>query len=219
MGNVRSLHNKTDELYSLCRFYRYASNITLTETWLNENIPSSVCDLDNFTLIRHDRQGIQGKDRGGGVCTFINNTWCHPNNINVVRKISDTNIEILCVNARPHYLPREFTNVCIMTVNIPPDGNKTEACTMMRDTIEDMKQKSPDQVLIISGDLNHCNDFSFPGLYQFVHSPTREKKTLDLYFYNVLSSYKCLPKAPLGSSDHSMLLMLPPVVRKIAPIK
>ncbi|GFR88746.1 endonuclease domain of the non-LTR retrotransposon LINE-1 [Elysia marginata] len=53
-GNVRSLQNKTDELYSLCRFnanYRQASIITLTETWLHDNIPSSTCDVENFTLI------------------------------------------------------------------------------------------------------------------------------------------------------------------------
>ncbi|GFS00736.1 endonuclease domain of the non-LTR retrotransposon LINE-1 [Elysia marginata] len=80
-GNVRSLHNKTDELYSLCRFnsnYRHALIITVTETWLNENIPSSVCDLDNFTLIRHDRQGIQGKERGGGMCTFCQQHMVSP---------------------------------------------------------------------------------------------------------------------------------------------
>ena len=43
-GNVRSLNNKIDELYSLSKFhldYRQECIISLTDTWLTENTPST----------------------------------------------------------------------------------------------------------------------------------------------------------------------------------
>ncbi|GFR98624.1 endonuclease domain of the non-LTR retrotransposon LINE-1 [Elysia marginata] len=225
MGNVRSLQNKTDELYSLTRYdqnFRHAQIITLTETWLHDNIPNSVCDLEDWTLFRSDRQHTVEKQRGGGVCTYINNAWCNPSNANVVKKLCDTNIEILCINLRPYYMPREFTGVFTVTVYIPPDANRDDAANSLKDTFEDLKNKSPDHLFIVTGDFNHCNDLNISDFHQFINVPTREDKTLDLFFCNVKSAYKCYSKPPLGSSDHQMILLFPkyrPVLRKIAPIK
>ena len=56
-GNVRSLNNKINELSSLSKVnsdYRQASIISLTETWLTENTPSTYYNLDRFSLYRCD---------------------------------------------------------------------------------------------------------------------------------------------------------------------
>ncbi|GFR71475.1 endonuclease domain of the non-LTR retrotransposon LINE-1 [Elysia marginata] len=113
-------------------------------------------------------------------------------------------------------MPREFTGVFTVTVYIPPDANRDDAANSLKDTIEDLKNKSPDHLFIVTGDFNHCNNLNISDFHQFINVPTREDKTLDLFFCNVKSSYKCYSKPPLGSSDHQMILLLPkyrPVLR------
>ena len=95
-GNVRSLCNKTDELSACVRFcheYRESGIITLTESWLKDEHPDPT--LPNFTSFRNDRSNDVGKDRGGGLITFINDKWC--NNINIKLRHCDSNIEILAL--------------------------------------------------------------------------------------------------------------------------
>ncbi|GFR88743.1 reverse transcriptase-like protein [Elysia marginata] len=110
----------------------------------------------------------------------------------------------------------------MVTLYIPPAASKTEAETTIKDTIINLKIKSPDHILIVTGDFNHCNDINIPGLHQYIDCPTREAKTLDLFLCNIKSAYKCLKQAPLVSSDHCMLLMLPkykPVVKRVKPVR
>ena len=75
-GNVRSINNKTDELQACVQYmneYRNASMVCLSETWLHTAIADSTVQIDNFTLIRCDRDlNTTKKTRGGGVCTYVN---------------------------------------------------------------------------------------------------------------------------------------------------
>ena len=90
-GNVRYLNNKSGELSSLSKFhsdYRQSSIISFTETWLTENMPSAYYDFCGFSLYRCARDINSDKTCGGGVCTYINNKWCHRNNIHQVKKRS-----------------------------------------------------------------------------------------------------------------------------------
>ena len=58
MGNVRSLHNKKDELTVLSRHQRDYRIMVLTETWLTELSPDMDANLDGFQ--RADRMAESG---------------------------------------------------------------------------------------------------------------------------------------------------------------
>ncbi|KAK0133035.1 hypothetical protein N1851_031594 [Merluccius polli] len=79
LSNVRSLRSKMEELRvnsKICFEYRESSVMVFTETWLHQDIPDSLIRLDGFSLIRADRTELSGKSRGGGVCLFVNDSWC-----------------------------------------------------------------------------------------------------------------------------------------------
>jgi len=71
--NARSIVNKLPEWYHLI----YACNydiIFVTETWLSNQIPSSMLDLhDGYSVIRCDRKD----SRGGGVCCLVSKKLKH----------------------------------------------------------------------------------------------------------------------------------------------
>ena len=127
-GNCRSIHPKIDELRLYCRFmyqFREASCIALTETWLDDVIPDSGIDITNFTVVRADRDSNSCKSRGGGLAAYINNSWCR--DITIKKRYCQPELELLTISLRPFYLPREFSNVFITLVYIPPSGNKSAA--------------------------------------------------------------------------------------------
>ena len=157
-----------------------------------------------------------------GCVGYINNKWCHPNNITVKCVHSDDNIELLVISLRPFYLPREFTKITVFTTYIPPSADKKAATDILQHAIDTQQSASPDSVIIVTGDFNHCADVSLVGFEQFVKCVTRGDSIIDLFYCNIKNSYKCINKAPLGASDHNMLLLCPiykPVVRSVKPVK
>ena len=153
MGNFRSIKNKFDEFSSAARFlheYREASLISLTETWLNSDINDSSFDLPGFSLFRCDRTIDSCKSTGGGVCIYVNDRYCHQNNVNVINKISCPDFELLTIKIVPFYLPREFPSVYINTCYIPPDSNFCTASERITEFTNDQQSKSPDSCIIIN---------------------------------------------------------------------
>ena len=47
--------------------------------------------------------------------------------------LSDTDIEILTVSARPYYLPREFSHMLVTNMNIPPSAKSNQSLEMLTD--------------------------------------------------------------------------------------
>ena len=213
MGNVRSLNNKIDELCSLSKFhsdYRQASIISLTETWLTENTPSTYYDLDDLSLYRCDGDINSDETCGGGVCTYINNKWCRRNNIHQVKKEASKDVELLTLLLWTYYLPREFTNVYVTTIYTPPKANVENVNNMIINHMNDLMTKSPDCVInILTGDFNNSRDINISGLLQYVNCLTKGHATLDLFFCNVKDAHTCIQKAPIVRSDHIMLQLLP----------
>ena len=160
---MAAILKEIDKLSSLSKFhsdYRQASIISLTETWLKENRPSTYYDLDCFSLYRCDRDINSDKTCGGGVCTYINNKWCHRNNIHQVKKEASKDVELLRLSLRPFYLPREFTNVYVTTIYTPPDSNVENAKNIINKHVNDLMTKSPDCINILTGDFNNSLDIS-----------------------------------------------------------
>ena len=73
--------------------------------------------------IRHDRDvNLTEKERGGGICIFMNKRWAE--NWTIRDKISDRSFEILTVSFRPFYLPREFGEITIILTYVPGPDDK-----------------------------------------------------------------------------------------------
>ena len=78
LTNVRSLFNKLNELkiWTLTQKSLMDCNVMFfTETWLNNDIPTSVMELEGRSIFRGDRTAeTTGESRGGGLCIYKNKT-------------------------------------------------------------------------------------------------------------------------------------------------
>ena len=215
-GNVRSLRNKIDELCASCQFnrdYKDSCMICLTETWLEERDADGTMQIDNFNIFRGDRKSTS-KQRGGGVCIYVNEKWCK--NVTIKDSYCDDNLEYLTVSCRPFYLPREFNNIIITVAYVPPNGDYKLAAELLANCVSNMDDQCPKGINILTGDFNGCNVSELlPNYYQYVKCATRGSNILDLVFCNVKQAFKILKRPPLGNSDHNMLLCLPTYVQKL----
>ncbi|KAK0153068.1 hypothetical protein N1851_005260 [Merluccius polli] len=184
--NARALRRKMDELRTQTKVsfeYRESGLLVFTETWLNEDIPDSLVEMEGFTLIRSDRRASSGKKTGGGLCVYIRDKWCC--NVAVRDKICNPDLELLCITLRPYYLPREFSNIFVCVVYVPPDANATRAASRIADCVHQHLQNKPDATMLILGDMNHCKLEAFlPGFQQYVKCNTRKDKVLDKCYVN-----------------------------------
>ncbi len=124
LANVQSLDNKLCELRARISYQRETRDccvICLTETWMSAMVPDSAIELTGFSVHRSDRtKELTGKIRGGGVCFYINNSWCDERNIHSIKSFCSPDLEFHTLLCRPFWLPREFTAIIITAVYIPP---------------------------------------------------------------------------------------------------
>ena len=215
-GNVRSVRNKMDELAANCKYnqeYRDISLICLTETWLDCRDSDGSVNIDGFNLVRADRKGTR-KQHGGGIGVYINEHWCK--NVTIKKCYCDDNVEYLILSCRPFYMPREFNNIYVTVVYVPPSANANEAAEIISNCASYMDDNCPDGVNLLMGDFNRLdvNDH-IPNYHQYVHCNTRGDHTLDLFFCNIPNAYKVLSRSPLGISDHCMLYCIPTYIQKL----
>ncbi len=103
LANVQSLDNKLCELRAHISYQRETRDccvICLTETWMSAIVPDSAIELTGFSVHRSDRtKELTGKSRGGGVCFYINNSWCNERNIHSIKSFCSPDLEfhtLLC---------------------------------------------------------------------------------------------------------------------------
>ncbi|GFR80981.1 endonuclease domain of the non-LTR retrotransposon LINE-1, partial [Elysia marginata] len=172
-------------------------------TWLNNNIPDSDVDIENYTVYRSDRTKNSGNSNGGGVCAYVNNKWCTVNNTHIIQRVCTPDLELLSLSLRPYYIPREFPKININVVYIPPDANRERATLQMTNIINDQQEKSPDSVILVTGDFNHHTlEKDLTNFHQYIDCPTRGINTLDLCYGK---AYTCKQLAKLRESDHNMI--------------
>ncbi len=182
--------------------------LIFSETWLNPSIPDVAVDLVGRTLHRADRTTESGKKTGGGLCDFVNDSWCI--NSTMIDKFCSPDLEYLMLRCRPFYLPREYTVVIVMAVYIPPQANVKMAFEQLYDVISGQQNKHPDGVFIIAGDFNQASlKTVFPRFYQHVKCKTRGENTLDHVYTSIKDAYKAIPCPHLGQSDHLSLFLIP----------
>ena len=200
-GNVRSIGNKTDELHGLIqneRIFKTASFLSFTESWLEQNMDTSLFNMTGFKLLRADRQDCSEKNGGGGIINYLNTQWCHPNNCHEILKSCNPSLEMFTINATPYYLPREFTSVLVTTVYIDCHANKSDVISEITNHIQNLETKYPDALQIINGDFNKCSlDSDITNWYQYVSCDTRvdpvtgKSSKLDLFYSNINNAYVC----------------------------
>ncbi len=104
LANVQSLDNKLCELRARISYQRETDGtavICLTETWMSAMVPDSAIELTGFSVHRSDRtEELTGKSRGGGVCFYINNSWCNERNIHSIKSFCSPDLDFIrfCVD-------------------------------------------------------------------------------------------------------------------------
>jgi len=212
---VRSLMNKMDELkiWTLTQKWLMDCNVMFfTETWLCNDVPNSVVHMDGRSFFRADRVAATcGKNKGGGVCIYVNKSWCTDSVI--VDTYCSADLEFLIIKCRPFYLPREFTCIVAAAVYVPPDTNANVAMKELCAAISKLQTLHPDGAFIVAEDFNHCTLRSvLPKFHQNVSCTTRGHKTLDHVYTNVTDAYiltwvslttslcSCSPSIPRSSN-------------------
>ncbi len=220
LANVQSLDNKLCELRAHISYQRETRDccvICLTETWMSAMVPDSAIELTGFSVHRSDRtKELTGKSRGGGVCFYINNSWCNERNIHSIKSFCSPDLEFHTLLCRPFWLPRDFTAIIITAVYIPPQANTDQALKELYRNISEQETEHPDAAFVITGDFNKANFRTIaPKYFQHVTINTRGDRTLDHCYTPFRDAYKSLPRPPFCKSDHSSVLLLPAYRQKL----
>lgn len=164
--NIRSLMSKMDLLRAWL-VYNKPQVITLSETWLSNNISDEEIKLDNYVLFRNDRGS-----RGGGLLTYVS---------------SNLTAELLSPNVKPQYFEGLFVKIIfhenkrIIIGNIyKPPSAPAESTDCILSTINSLDCNTEK---IILGDFNSNwldrsshrdrNLFNSINLTQLINEPTR----------------------------------------------
>lgn len=149
---------------------------------------------------------------------MVNQRWC--TNSTSLSHVCSPLMEHLTVTCRPTYLPREFASVIVIGVYIPPEANANAAVSELACHISDTENSYPDAAIIVLGDFNHTNlSTELPNYHQHVTCPSRGNNTLDHCYTPFKEAYRAFVGAPLGKSDHAMLLLIPKYKQKIKSSK
>ncbi len=201
LANVQSLDNKLCELRARISYQRETRDccvICLTETWMYAMVPNSAIELTGFSVHRSDRiKELTGKSRGGGVCFYINNSWCDERNLHSIKSFCSPDLEFHTLLYRPFWLPREITAIIITAVYIPPQANTDQALKELYGNISEQETAYPDAAFVVTGDFNKAN-FRTIALKYFQHITinTRGDRVLDHCYTPVRYAYKPLPHPP-----------------------
>ena len=100
--------------------------------------------------------------------------------ITVKEQVYSKDIALSSVSKRLLYLPREFTQVIVFAVYIPPSANADAACDVLPSVTSSMQTQHPQALFLISGDFNHSTlSSTLPTFTQYVTCHTIDNRTLD----------------------------------------
>ncbi len=220
VANVQLLNNKLCELRARISYQRETRDccvICLTETWMSAMVPDSAIELTGFSVHRSDRmKELTGKCRGGGICFYINNSWCDERNIHSIISFCSPDLEFHMLLCRPFWLPREFTAIIITAIYIPPQAKTDQALKELYGNISEQETAYPDAAFVVTGDFNIANFRTIaPKYFQHITINTCGDRVLDHCYSPYWDAYKSLPRPPFGKSDHSSVLLLPAYRQKL----
>lgn len=148
--------------------------MVFTEILLNSAIPNSVIELEGCNIYGADRMAADsGKSKGGGVCPYVNRSWC--SDAVTTKSHCSADIEYIFIKCRPLYMPGEFTTAIITVVYLPLDANAKLAMTELSSAVN--KLTHPDGVFNTAGYFNYANlRTTLPKCYQKCFLPHKRRR-------------------------------------------
>ncbi len=168
-------------------------------------VPDSAIELTGFSVHRStERKSSQGKAEAGGVCFYINNSWCNERNIHSIKSFCSPDLEFHTLLCRPFWLPREFTAIIITAVYIPPQANTDQALKELYRIISEQESAHPDAAFVVTGDFNKANFRTIAPKYFNTSPSTRVEIAHSATCYSPLPGRIQVPPPPtFRQSDHS----------------
>ena len=150
--NIRSLWAN----YEFFKHYLSASNVacaTLSETWLHENIPSTLLSIDDYDLVRQDRTvrntATNKTKSGGGLAIYIHNSLTYSTSELEHLNCCSTDIEMQWLTlTKPH-----MKKIVVANIYRPPSGsvgNFTDSLYACFDALSKYKEHD----IFLLGDMN-----------------------------------------------------------------
>lgn len=209
--NARSLKNKVDELSIRCKRHN-PDVVFIAETWFDPSLPDSFLEIDNYVILRCDRD-----TNGGGVALYLRNSLIY-RHIDIP-SVPNVKSNILCC-----LLPEPC--IILFCIYHPYFGNSPK-----HDVILDHLQSNFDALLrsvgshyqlVLCGDVNGlanqissfllCNNMT-----QLINFSTRGDNIIDIFATTNPASYtQPIRLSSLGRSDHAGFF-LQTVVTSSAP--
>lgn len=152
-NSISILHHNVKSLQKCFSFYEslQLSNSTdifsVSETWLKPEIPDSLVNLPDFTIIRCDRKSTT-KLRGGGAALYIKSTL----QFSILSSMSDklsTHCDSVWVKLLTQNNAQE---IIIASIYIPPDADKIEFISLLSHTLH--QKQYINKKIILCGDFN-----------------------------------------------------------------
>ena len=121
------------------------------------------------------------KTKGGGILVYVSQEWSVNNNS--IHSHYDQNLEMLTINIRPHWLPREIQIVVIVSCHCPQTSDAKLAAVTKATTetitnhINLLENKYSNAAIKALGDFKSIK-LKLPSYQQVVTQQTRQKNTL-----------------------------------------
>eukprot|EP00057_Strongylocentrotus_purpuratus_P013235 XP_011667709.1 PREDICTED: uncharacterized protein LOC100890752 [Strongylocentrotus purpuratus] len=186
----------------------------ITETWLNDNIPSSALSISGFDMYRKDRNDRQG----GGVAIYVSSDFkATP----IESHLVPNHLEVLWLKL----VLSKARILFVCAVYYPPQSPlKDEIIDSLQFMVDHLKSQHPDAKFMILGDFNDLNTAPLHdelGFQQIVSKPTRGHNILDKVFTDSSELYKKpVVTSPISTSDHRTIIIDPiNVILNSAPRK
>ena len=199
--NIRSVLKKIDQLRVL--FVDSGIEvITLSETWLNENISPSMVHIEGYETFRMDRECLKPnvrrakcnarakkKKRGGGLLTYVSHKYSHKVKELPNLCLSNGNIEMHGLQIRND----QCKNIVVCNLYRPPKGNLDLFIKQVDECLDSINLKKND--IFILGDWNVD--------YKNVHSIEYKK----VHFFEKSNHLSQVVKNTTRNTQHSKTLL------------
>lgn len=136
--NIRSLLPKIEEFRKIVLDNDY-DIVTVTETWLSQNIPNEHVLINGYKLFRNDRSG-----RGGGVAIYVKSCLDKVVLVDCISYISFEQLWVSFILKNKYY--------CVGVIYRPPNSHINDFLTNFDDTLSILAPKF--NYLMCTGDIN-----------------------------------------------------------------
>ncbi len=133
-------------------------------------VPDSTIELTGFSMHRSDRtKELTGKSRVGGVCFYINNSWCDERKLHSIKSFCSPGISYASVSTilATEGIYSNHNHDCFLS----PSTNTDQALKELYGNISEKETAHPDAVFVVTGDFNKANFRTIAPKYFPKHNP------------------------------------------------